>query len=133
MSLLKVALVVPALMSGLFWVKIDPGVPGEFPPPAVEEKSEGSELEREVISRRIRIEKILMTLEYVAEVTMEMHPDQLDAVEPVIADIADQTLELTSIEAVLDEATDKDLQEIEATVDDLVYAIERYVEPQINL
>jgi hypothetical protein len=150
MGLIKTLAVIPLLVSGLFLIKADPGASagGSAGPHAmvhIADESGGgrdvpkgietgeSELERQVIARRMRIERIMMTLDYVAEVTMQMHPDQLDSVEPVIVDLAEQTLELTSVEAVLDEGTDEDLDELESTVDDLVIAIERYVEPEMNL
>jgi hypothetical protein len=150
MGLIKTLAVIPLLVSGLYLIKADSGVSsaGLAGPAAlvqVTDESGGgqdlpkgldtgeSELEREVIARRMRIERIMMALDYVAEVTLQMHPDQIDAVEPVIVDLAEQTLELTSVEAVLDEATDEDLDQLETTVDDLVLAIERYVEPEMNL
>lgn len=86
-----------------------------------------------IISRRLRIERILITLDGIAAAALQMNPDQAVQIEPVLVELAEQTLLLTSEDAVLEPSTDGELTEIEETVEDLVVAVERMVEPEMSL
>lgn len=152
MSLMKAAVLIPAVASGLWLVKTGPpevysephGGAGEAEiqtpdsPDSLEVASvhgmdPSSDEVEAVISRRIRIERILMALDGVAEVALQMSPEQSARLEPVIIDLAEQTLELTTEDAAFRGSTDVELSEIEATLEKLVTAVERLVEPEMTI
>lgn len=86
-----------------------------------------------VLTRRLRIERILMTLDGIAQVALQMSPDQALRIEPVLVDLAEQTIELSDEDLVRTSDADRELNEIENTVDELVAAIEKMVEPEHSL
>lgn len=86
-----------------------------------------------IVGRRLRIERILFSLETMAEASVQMSPDHASLIEPVITDLAEQTIELTDSDAVMDSSTDDEIEEIEKTLDQLVTAVERMVEPEMSL
>jgi hypothetical protein len=92
-----------------------------------------SSVDEEVIARRLRIERILMTLDVIAETAMQMDPVQSAQLEPVLVDLVEQTLALVPEEAVVQSKTDKQLDEIEATIDKLVLTLEGMVEPEMSI
>ena len=128
-------------------VPVDPLVPPSVPSadakpatPPVEAKKTArlspkvkKEAGDQIINRRMRIEKILVTLDQVAQVTLQMGPEQSAWIEPVLVDLAEQTLGLTSDEAVSDRTTDEALDDLEGTVNKLVNAVSRMVEPEMSL
>lgn len=154
MTLLKAAILVPVFVSGFWFTQTAPaslsamsqargeGVkknasprnpvrhPSSVHPKRAAQRtvSEAAEL-----NRRLRIEQILMTLDRVAEVTGQMSPERAVALEPVLVDLAEQTLELTSDEAVQSPSTDEELDEIEGTVSKLVGVVETMIEPEMSL
>jgi len=150
MTLIKFALVLPALVAGLWLAREAPPVKeAAFASTGVRaveakisdvkarrvspESRREAKLTEAVVTRRVRIERILMTLDRVAEVTLQMSPDKAMRLEPVLVDLAEQTVKLTSAEAVLRTSTDNELDEIEKTVDRLVTVVERTVEPEMTL
>lgn len=154
MTLIKSALALPALVAGLWLAKEAPPVKEAALASAgvrtIEaqisdkisdvkahraspESRREAKLTEAVVTRRVRIERILMTLDRVAEVTLQMNPDKAMRLEPVLVDLAEQTIKLTSADAVLRTSTDNELDQIEKTVDRLVTVVERTVEPEMTL
>lgn len=103
------------------------------PTEAKAKSSKRADSTQESILRRVRVERILVTLDHVAAVAVQMNPDHADRIEPVINDLAEQSLELASEEAVSTSASDEDLERIEKTIDGLVTALDRMVEPELSL
>lgn len=161
MTFIKTAILIPALVSG-FWLARTapisaaspatipasaPDSSGPQPSPSVmdsaEQERSAFEVERAraqkvvnegaALNRRLRIERILVTLDRVAEVAGQMNPDQAAELEPVIVDIAERTLDLSDDESVRRSSTDDELTEIERTVDRLVTVVENMVEPEMSL
>lgn len=116
----------PAALSG------DKAV-ASVPTEAKAKSSKRADSTQESILRRVRVERILVTLDHVAAVAVQMNPDHADRIEPVINDLAEQSLELASEEAVSTSASDEDLERIEKTIDGLVTALDRMVEPELSL
>jgi hypothetical protein len=87
----------------------------------------------QVIARRLRIERLLMTLDHVTVAVVQMKPEHVDRIEPVIADLAEQAIDLVGDESVVNPETDAEITRIEKTVDRLVGALDRLVEPEASL
>lgn len=90
-------------------------------------------LESAVIERRMRVERVLVLLDAVAEATMTMGPEQASWVEPVLEDIAERSIGLISDEALLSDQSETELLEIEESVGKLVEVIDKMVEPEMSL
>lgn len=90
-------------------------------------------LESAVIERRMRVERVLVLLDAVAEATMTMGPEQASWVEPVLEDIAERSIGLISDDALLSDQSETELIEIEESVGKLVEAIDKLVEPEMSL
>lgn len=85
------------------------------------------------VARRLRIERIMTTLGHVAEASMQMQPERAADLEPVLIDLAEQALVLTSDEALSSSSTDAKLSTIEDSLDKLVVALSRFIEPEMSL
>jgi hypothetical protein len=88
---------------------------------------------RFVLQRKARIQNVLLQLDHIAEVTAQMKPETADRVEPVIVDLAEQTIDLANEKALRSSETDSALTKIEATVGQLGKTMNRYIEPEANL
>lgn len=89
--------------------------------------------EDRVVERRIRIERLLMALDHVAAVALQMQPEQAERLEPVIVDIAEQTLELVSDSQIRQTSTDGELDRLEDMLGKLIGSMSRMVEPEMSL
>ena len=144
MTFLKAAVIVPSLVSGVWLAKIDRSnvnyedpnlalMPVDLSIGAGTEMVAKKTVEQQVVTRKLRIERILVALDRVAETAMQMNPDRAASLEPVILDLANQTLELTDASAVAKADTDEALDELETTISQLVGVIGRLVEPEMSL
>ena len=150
MVLLKAAMVIPVLATSFMFMQEGPGESAassgdpnlrkgrrasiaRLEAQARHEVDQLSLLEQQVLSRRLRVERILLALDHVTDVAIQMHPERVAALEPVITNLAEQTLELNSAEAMLDHETDGRLDEIEDDVSGLVRAVDLYIEPEMTL
>lgn len=86
-----------------------------------------------VLQRKERIQNVLIALDQVAEITAQMKPETADRIEPVIVDLAEQTIDLANERALQSDETDAALGKIEATVTELIRTMNRYVEPEASL
>ncbi len=86
-----------------------------------------------VLQRKERIQNVLLALDQVAEITAQMKPETADRIEPVIVDLAEQTIDLANERALQSDETDAALGKIEATVTELIRTMNRYVEPEASL
>jgi hypothetical protein len=86
-----------------------------------------------VLRRKERIQNVLIQLDRIAQVTAQMKPETSDRVEPVLSDLAEQTIELATEDGLQSPETDAALERIEATVSQLTKAVNRYVEPEASL
>lgn len=89
--------------------------------------------EESVTYRRLRIERVLMTLDSVAAVAMQMQPEQASRIEPVLVDLAERTLLLVEDDAIKKTSTDAELDEIEETLTGLMSSINKTIEPEARL
>lgn len=137
---LKLAAILPIFLSGFWLQKLGVGlfhpvlVPGVQP--VMEQKGSVSRSSRAVLPkpaakglsdstlRQLRVERVLVALDRLAEVSLRMEPARAQILEPVILDIAEQVLDLK---------TDEDLERIETRVHHLVKALDRMVEPEMSL
>ena len=146
MTFLKAAVIVPSLVSGVWLAKIDRSnvnyedpnlalmaVDLGSPEAGIEPVAKKRMVEEQVVTRKLRIERILVALDRVAETAMQMNPDRAASLEPVILDLANQTLELTDASEVAKADTDEALDELETTISELVGVIGRLVEPEMSL
>lgn len=83
--------------------------------------------------RRLRIERLLISLDRVAEVALQMKPETTQRLEPVIVDLAEQTLELVGSDEIQNVKTDTELDRLETTVGELVNAMNKVIEPEMSL
>lgn len=86
-----------------------------------------------IIKRKMRIERLLVSLDRVASVAIQMRPENAERLEPVIVDLAEQTLELVTHEAIQNNETDIELDRLEVTVGRLVKTMNRMIEPEMSL
>ncbi len=86
-----------------------------------------------VAQRKARIQSVLVQLDQVAQVTAQMKPETADRVEPVIVDLAEQTIDLANERALQAAETDATLARIEETVAHLTRTMNRYIEPEASL
>lgn len=86
-----------------------------------------------VLRRKERIQNVLIQLDRIAQVTAQMKPETADRVEPVLVDLAEQTIELATEQGLQSPETDAVLERIEATVLQLTKTMNRYVEPEASL
>ncbi len=86
-----------------------------------------------LLHRRLRIERVLLTLDQVAAVALQMTPEHSSRVEPVLVDLAEQTLELIDDASIRASATDDELDRIEETLMGLMTSINRMTEPEMTL
>ena len=86
-----------------------------------------------VYQRRERVEHILGALNRINEVSMQMDPDRAATLEPVLMDIAEETMALSDRSTIVKPTTDEDLGRIEATVKKLSHAVARSIEPEMSL
>ena len=86
-----------------------------------------------VLQRKERIQKVLVTLDHIAQLAAQMKPETADRVEPVIVDLAEQAIELANERALRANETEASLKKIELTVSQLSHTIDRYVEPEASL
>jgi hypothetical protein len=147
MSLVRSVLTIPAVASAL-WVArpvssdqsndinrvaISSYSSGESSTERPMEKVRTTATEQAVMGRKIRIQKLLTTLDRVAEISMQMSPERSSTLEPVIVDLAERTLELTSNDTVRNDSTDQKLGQLELTLDRLVGVLGKIVEPEVSL
>lgn len=167
MNILRTALVIPAVVSGLWVVqtvnptsfeKVKTTVVAPMPiaPKEAEVKlpegtrrfeqakaesasatkaavTRAATQENQIIERRIRIERLLMALDQVAAVALQMQPEQAERLEPVIVDIAEQTLELVPDAQIKLASTDGELDRLEDMLGKLIGSMNRMVEPEMSL
>jgi hypothetical protein len=148
MVLLKAALIIPVMATSFMFMHTGPIETVQAADPnmresgspitrleaqAQREVEDMSLLEQQMLSRRLRVERILFALDHVADVASHMSPERIASVEPVLTNLAEQTLELNSGEAMLDRDTDEKLDDLEDSVDGLVQAVELYIEPEMTL
>lgn len=132
MSILKTAVVLPLLAApGTF--SVEPAAVRSAVRSTEVRSASSSPLKEEVMIRQLRIERILMTLDQLATIAVHMPPERAATLEPVLVELADQTMELTTEKAVVSVKTDSALEKIEATLERLGSALERLVEPEMSL
>jgi hypothetical protein len=143
-AILKSLAMVPAVVSGFWFAQQRPSflfhekkvplstslVHGPKQAPAGPANEDVSEL---IIERKLRIEFLLNTLERVAEVSQEMAPERAAALEPAIADLMEQLLDLSSASSLVNPDTDSVLTQLEATVQELLDSLAKAVEPETSL
>ncbi len=86
-----------------------------------------------LIQRRLRIERLLISLDKAASVAIQMHPQNSQRLEPVIVDLAEQTLNLVGSSEIQNVKTDSELDRLETTVGELVSAMNKMIEPEMSL
>lgn len=86
-----------------------------------------------VVQRKLRIERLLISLDKAAEVAVLMHPQNSERLEPIIVDLAEQTLNLVGASEIQNVKTDAELDRLELTVGQLVHAMSRMIEPEMSL
>jgi len=86
-----------------------------------------------IIERKLRIEFLLNTLERVAEVAQQMAPERAAILEPTIADLMEQLIDLSSASAIAKPETDATLTQLESTVQRLLESLVSTVEPETSL
>lgn len=86
-----------------------------------------------IIEKRIRIERLLVSLDSIAAVALQMQPEHSSRLEPVIVDLAERTLELVDADVLATARADDELEEIESTVDGLMETMTRWVETETTL
>jgi hypothetical protein len=136
MSIVRSALVIPAFISGLLMAK----KPAETAPRQASSAVQTVSAERvsqrnldPVMSRKLRIERVLVTLDKVAAVTLQMSPERSSRIEPVLVDLAEQTLALVDEETLKASDTDEELDHIESTLAGLMNSMNRMIEPEMSL
>lgn len=92
-----------------------------------------SNVPEQVALNRARIERILSALNRVAEVSMQMEPERASQLEPVILDLAEQAMALSTQEIAIQASTFSDLEKIETTVKRLSHAVATSIEPELQL
>lgn len=88
---------------------------------------------RSLVQRRLRIERLLVSLDSIAEVALQMKPETTQRLEPVIVDLAEQTLSLVGGDEIQNVKTDSELDRLELTVSQLVGALNKMIEPEMSL
>jgi hypothetical protein len=83
--------------------------------------------------RKLRIQRLLISLDKVAAVAVQMKPENAERLEPVIVDLAEQTLNLVGQSEIQNVKTDSELDRLELTVGELANALSRTIEPEISL
>lgn len=86
-----------------------------------------------LIQRRLRIERLLISLDRAASVAIQMHPQNSQRLEPVIVDLAEQTLNLVGSSEIQNVKTDSELDRLETTVGELMSAMNKMIEPEMSL
>lgn len=86
-----------------------------------------------IVQRKLRIERLLISLDQVAAVTLMMKPETASRLEPVIVDLAEQTLKLVDNDAIVSVKTDNELDRLEVTVGSLMKTMDRVIEPEVSL
>ena len=88
-----------------------------------------------VMQRKARIARVLLALDKIASATLQLKPETASRLEPVVVDLAEQAVDLSSDEALLTTsgATDDSLARLEDTVSHLVKTMNRLVEPEMSL
>lgn len=86
-----------------------------------------------LVSRRLRIERLLVSLGSVAEVVLRMNPSYIERIEPVLIDLTKSALELSVDQALVDDRTDDELDRLENELEQLARALGRTVEPEFSL
>lgn len=86
-----------------------------------------------VQQRKERIERMLLALDRIAAATQQMKPETAARIEPVVADLAEQTIDLASQRALDSKSTDDQLTKLEATTSELMRTMRRIVEPEADL
>jgi hypothetical protein len=149
MSLLKSVVMIPAVASAL-WVARSPQVKVQKASSEVSTEVStdfssavkmddvvstvaGEDAAAKVPMRKLRLQNLLATLNNIAEVSMQMAPERSANLEPIIVDLAERTIELTGAAAIQQESTDEKISQIEMTIDRLVGALNKSVEPEVSL
>lgn len=83
--------------------------------------------------RKVRIQRLLISLDKVAAVAIQMKPENTERLEPVIVDLAEQTLNLVGQSEIQNVKTDSELDRLELTVGELANALNRMIEPELTL
>jgi hypothetical protein len=122
MNIVRVALMIPAFAGSVLLAK-------EAPP----KSAPAAKASYSVIYRRMRIDRVLTTLDQVAAVTQQMSPEHSNRIEPVLVDLAEQTLGLVDEETIGAKETDQQLDRIEETLTGLMRSVNRMVEPEVML
>ncbi len=86
-----------------------------------------------VLQRRERLQKVLLSLDGIAQATLQLRPETASRIEPVVVDLAEQAIELTRDDSVVSGEADQALLKLENTVSQLVQTMSRYVEPEMSL
>ncbi len=86
-----------------------------------------------IYERKARVQRVLLALDRVAAATLQMKPETASRLEPVIVDLAEQAVDLSSEEALSSPSTDAILTHLEETVSHLIQTMSRVVEPEISL
>jgi hypothetical protein len=139
MSRIKAVIVLPMLTSSgiaLSQPRLAAAVagnPGSAAARQEQNKVTKTMVREEVMLRQLRIERLLTALDRVAEAAGKMQPERAQALEPVVLDLAGQALNLTSERAVLNSATDEELEKLEKTVQRLMTVLSKHVEPEMSL
>jgi hypothetical protein len=89
--------------------------------------------EEKIVLRRLRAERLLVTIHRVAELASQLSPDRAHRVEPVLVNLAEQTVTLTSREAAKSASTDVELEKLEVVLDRLASVLDHFVEPEVSL
>lgn len=133
MTLLQSALIVPGLSLGaIFAGSHQIGTQKSVLPAAAVVKTSQAQTDF-VLQRKERIQNILVALDRLAEITAQMKPETADRIEPVVVDLAEQTIDLANARALQSSETDASLNKIEHTLLELTRALSRYVEPEASL
>ena len=101
--------------------------------PAVVEPPKTAPVLQAVAQRRERIARLLVMLDHVASATLQLKPETASRVEPVVVDLAEQTIDLSSDGVIREDSTDARLMKLETTVSALVKVMRKYVEPEMEL
>ncbi|MES2857119.1 MAG: hypothetical protein V4692_14720 [Bdellovibrionota bacterium] len=144
MMILRAALVIPAFASGL-WFSESTVAPASAAGPVKAEASQAKKSSpamspvavqkpnESVVARRLRIERVLMTLDHVAAVALQMNPESSERIEPVLVDLAEKTLELIDEDSIRSASADGELDRIEETLTGLMQTMNRMIEPEMTL
>jgi len=86
-----------------------------------------------IANRRARIERLLQNIEVVRAVSQQMTPERAAQIDLVLDEMTSEAQELTSESALGDRSTDEKISELEDSLNRLIAAFGRLLEPEVKL